>query len=85
MAEPSKMSAYIPVAIASAIHLVFIGISYGTLSSEVKTLNVNLKDVVTQLKATNEHTEELRRNDIRFLTRQEYLDEKIKNLENKHK
>jgi hypothetical protein len=84
MTANPKVISYLPVLITAAVHLIIIGIAYGTVKSEMKSFNDLLGDVVVELKKTNESIQKMQQTDIKLIMNQEYINQRIDKLETKH-
>jgi len=81
MAEQTKIVWPVPLILFTVTHLVIIGVTYGTLTSEMKNFNSSLNQVIIELKATNSTVIELKENDIRLKLQHEYAVKRLEALE----
>jgi hypothetical protein len=84
MATPNRFATYWPMALVTVVHILAVGVLYGTLTTEMQVFNKSLIDVVGELKETNKVMHELKENDIRFEYLQKDVDKRVKRLETKH-
>lgn len=76
-----------PLVLFSVVHLVILGITYGTMTTEMKNFNKTLSEVVTELKKTNTIIYSMKEDDIKLKIKQEFMLErlnKIEDIQNKH-
>jgi uncharacterized membrane protein (DUF106 family) len=84
MATPNRFATYWPMALVTVVHILAVGVLYGTLTTEMQVFNKSLIDVVGELKETNKTMQELKENDIRLEYIQKDVDKRVKRLETKH-
>ena len=81
MTTPVKMGWYVPLVLYAITHLVIIGVTYGSLTSETKNLTKAANGVVLELRAIKQHIYKLRENDIMLKSQQDYNTKRIEKLE----
>lgn len=84
MTDKAMIITYWPVALVTVVHILAVGVLYGTLTTEMQTFNKSLINVVDELKETNRSIQGLKEKDIELGFLQKRLDEKVKRLETKH-
>jgi hypothetical protein len=84
MTDKARIITYWPVALVTVVHILAVGVLYGTLTTEMQTFNKSLINVVDELKETNRSIQGLKEKDIELGFLQKRLDEKVKRLETKH-
>lgn len=84
MAESSKLATYWPMALVTVVHILAVGVLYGTLTTEMQVFNKSLIDVVNELKQTNKSIQELKEKDIRLEMKQDNVRMRVERLEGKH-
>jgi uncharacterized membrane protein (DUF106 family) len=84
MPSQSRFATYWPMALVTVVHILAVGVLYGTLTTEMQVFNKSLIDVVGELKETNKTMQELKENDIRLEYIQKDVDKRVKRLETKH-
>jgi hypothetical protein len=75
---------YWPVALVTVVHILAVGVLYGTLTTEIQVLNKSMIEVVRELKHTNQSIHDLKEKDIRLELIQESVKYRIERLESKH-
>jgi len=80
-----KIAWSIPVVLFTVTNIAIFGVTYGTLTSEMKNFNKSLTEVVVELKKQNQTIVNMKENDIRFKLNQEYHQKRIERIESKIK
>lgn len=78
---PSKAVWNAPLILFTITHLVIIGATYGTLTSEMIHFNSSLEKVIFQLEKTTTLMHTLKESDITLKLQQEHIDDRLKRLE----
>jgi len=83
MSEQAKIGWHIllPLILFAVTHLVIIGVTYGSLTNEMKNLTKSVNSVVMELKAINQHVYKLRESDITIKSQQDHNTKRIEKLE----
>jgi len=78
MSKPDWSS---PLVLFSVVHLVILGITYGTMTTEMKNFSGTLSEVVDELKKTNRIIYSMKEDDIKIKMNQEFLFERLDRIE----
>lgn len=84
MANSNKIAWNTPLVLFTISHLVIIGATYGTITSEMGALTKSLADVVIEMKISNQSIQQIKEVNLRQELQIQYSQEKIQKLENKH-
>lgn len=70
-----------PFVLFAVVHLVILGITYGTITTEMKNFTSTLSEVVIELKKTNTIIFSMKEADIRLGLKQEFMSERLNKIE----
>jgi len=70
-----------PFVLFAVVHLVILGVTYGTITTEMKNFTNTLSEVVIELKKTNTIIFSMKEADIKLELKQEFMLERLNKIE----